>query len=203
MNIFFDLDGTLVDASERLYCLFCDLIPECTFTKEEYWNLKRNKINHKNILLKKFHYSEKEYFEFEQVWLAKIETKEYLFKDKLKKNVDKILKILSKNNNLYIVSARQDKQNAIEELKRFNIYKYFNEIYITENKYTKEKLIKSLYIRNSKNVMIGDTGYDILTGKNLNLVTIAICDGFLSKEKLVEYKPDYLIENINKIGEIL
>lgn len=202
MNIFFDLDGTLVDASERLYCLFCDLIPECTFTKEEYWDLKRNKINHKNILLKKFNYSEKEYFEFEQVWLAKIETKEYLFKDKLKKNVDKILKILYKNNNLYIVSARQSKINAINELERLNIIDFFKEIFITENKYTKEELIKNFY-NIDKNIFIGDTGYDILTGKKLNMLTIAICDGFLSKEKLIEYKPDYLIDTINKIENIL
>ena len=35
------------------------------------------------------------------------------------------------------------------------------------------------------------------------MLTIAICDGFLSKEKLIEYKPDYLIDTINKIENIL
>ena len=67
MNIFFDLDGTLVDASERLYCLFCDLIPECTFTKEEYWDLKRNKINHQKILEKYF--PQYNFSEFNFKWL--------------------------------------------------------------------------------------------------------------------------------------
>ena len=202
MNIFFDLDGTLLDSSDRLYDLFCDLIPQNNITKSEYWNLKRNKINHKNILLNEFNYSEEEFINFEQTWLAKIETEKYLLKDKLKINTDKILKNLSKNNNLFIVSARQSKINAINELKRLNIINFFKEIFITENKYTKEELIKNFY-NIDKNIFIGDTGYDILTGKNLNMLTIAICDGFLSKEKLIEYKPDYLIDTINKIENIL
>ena len=71
MKIFFDLDGTLVDASERLYRLFCDLIPECNFTKEEYWNLKRNKINHQMILEKYF--PQYNFDEFNTKWLSLIE----------------------------------------------------------------------------------------------------------------------------------
>lgn len=203
MNIFFDLDGTLIDSSDRLYDLFCDLIQECKLSKEEYWELKRNKINHKKILLDKFNYSENEYINFEKVWLSKIETKEYLIKDKLKTNADDILKALSPKHNLFIVSARQNKINAINELKRFNILKYFDEILITENKYTKQELIKNLCKSRNKNVMIGDTGYDILTGKDLDMVTIAICDGFLSKEKLLEYEPNYVVDNINEIGKII
>ena len=36
MNIFFDLDGTLLDSKERLYYLFQHLVPECKFSFEEY-----------------------------------------------------------------------------------------------------------------------------------------------------------------------
>ena len=50
INIFFDLDGTLIDASERLYKLFIDLIPDCKLTKQEYWSLKRQNIKHKTII---------------------------------------------------------------------------------------------------------------------------------------------------------
>ena len=53
-KIIFDLDGTLINSYDRLYFLFKLLVPECTFSKEEYWNLKRNKMNHKDIIEKYF-----------------------------------------------------------------------------------------------------------------------------------------------------
>ncbi|GHT86686.1 hypothetical protein FACS1894137_12600 [Spirochaetia bacterium] len=40
-----------------------------------------------------------------------------------------------------------------------------------------------------ENFLIGDTGYDILTGKELNVNTIAVTYGFLKKEILEAYKP--------------
>ena len=49
MNIVFDFDGTIIDASERLYRLFQDLVPRSALSKEAYWALKRNKINHNMI----------------------------------------------------------------------------------------------------------------------------------------------------------
>ena len=41
----FDLDGTLIDSSERMYKLFCELIPQTNLTKEEYWNLCSKSIS--------------------------------------------------------------------------------------------------------------------------------------------------------------
>ena len=57
VNIFFDLDGTLLDSRKRLYKLFQDLVLESNLTIDEYWELKRNKINHKTILIEKFGYT--------------------------------------------------------------------------------------------------------------------------------------------------
>ena len=61
MNIFFDLDGTLIDSRLRLYKLFQDLVSSSNLTFSDYWNLKRNKISHKKILTTKFAYSEKDF----------------------------------------------------------------------------------------------------------------------------------------------
>ena len=46
MNIFFDLDGTLIDSKLRLYSLFQKLVPESILTYDEYWKYKMNKISH-------------------------------------------------------------------------------------------------------------------------------------------------------------
>ena len=80
-NILFDLDGTLIDSSNRLYNLFSDLIKKSKFTKDEYWNFKRNKINHEMIIQKFF--PEENFEEFNEKWLSLIETEKYLLTDKL------------------------------------------------------------------------------------------------------------------------
>ena len=112
MKILFDLDGTILDSSERLYRLFCELIPDCTFTKEDYWNLKRNKINHKMILEKYF--SEYDFNEFNTKWLKLIEDEKYLKSDKLYDFTIPLLKSI--NNDIFLITARQSRKNLLEEL---------------------------------------------------------------------------------------
>ena len=58
MKIFLDLDGTLIDSKLRLYGLFQELVPESILTYEEYWNYKKDKINHKKILKKYFKFND-------------------------------------------------------------------------------------------------------------------------------------------------
>ena len=77
--IFLDVDGTLIDSSDRMYNLFCELIPECQLTKCEYWNYKRNKISHQ-ILLDKL-YPQHSFEDFNSVWMNKIESEYYLGMD--------------------------------------------------------------------------------------------------------------------------
>ena len=52
--IFWDLDDTLIDTSERHYQVYCDIINELNvkiyLDKEEFWKLKRNGISTLEIL---------------------------------------------------------------------------------------------------------------------------------------------------------
>ncbi len=193
-NIFFDLDGTLINSSCRLYELFVDLVPECKMTKDEYWILKRAKINHEMILEKYFPtYSFKD---FNTKWLELIETEKYLNKNKLKAGVEKLLAKLSVKNELYIVTARQNKEFTYKELDRFGIKHFFKEIMVTEDKISKAELIKMKVKIDPEDLFVGDTGFDIKTGKDLGIKTIAVSDGFLSADNLKEYKPDYIITNV-------
>ena len=49
-NIFFDLDGTLLDVRARLYNLFIELAPETLCSLDEYWEIKRNGISQASFL---------------------------------------------------------------------------------------------------------------------------------------------------------
>ena len=194
MKIFFDFDGTLLDSSERLYRLFCDLIPDCTFSKEQYWEMKRNKINHKMILEQFF--PQYNYEEFEQKWMSLIEKEEYLNYNSLYKFSKDVLEKLYLDNELYLLTARQSKENLLKELKRFDIDKYFTEVLVTENKRTKLDMLNE--IRLSKDdILVGDTGKDIQAAEAAGIKSVAVTDGFMSEEKLKEYCPDYLINNLS------
>ena len=104
--------------------------------------------------------------------------------------------------NRYLITARQSKENLLEELESLKIIKYFNEIYVTENKFTKEDLFRNMKLdRNC--ILVTDTGKDIMMAKKVNLKTIGVTWGFMSKNKLIEYKPDFLIDRQGKLKEIL
>jgi phosphoglycolate phosphatase len=199
VNLFFDLDGTLIDARKRLYDLFQYLVPESDLTIENYWILKRNKTNHQKILMDRFGYSEERFTTFEREWLDLIETKEYLEKDTVFDGISETLKRLKPYNRLHLVSARQSIVMANRQLEILGLSVFFDDVLITEHKFLKEELILNHFKVGMNDFIIGDTGHDIITGKNLGIKTIAVTYGFLSKEILLTYNPDYILDNIRKI----
>lgn len=199
MNIFFDLDGTIIDSRERLYVLFQKLVQESSLTFDEYWHLKKNKISHKQILNEMFNYTKENFNKFEQIWMSEIESPEMLALDKPFKNIEECLNKLSENK-LYLITSRQFKDNAINQLNSLNLLKYFEEILVTEQKYEKAYLIKHHCKITPNDYIVSDTGKDIQTGKKLNIKTIAVLSGFLSKEKLLEYNPDKIVEDVTQIN---
>ena len=50
---------------------------------------------------------------------------------------------------------------------------------------------------------IGDTGYDVNVGKDLKIKTIAVSYGFLSRENLIQYQPDFLADNMEDILSVI
>lgn len=198
MKIFFDLDGTILDASDRLYRLFCDLIPECKFSKEEYWQLKRNKVNHKIILEKYF--PECDFEKFNSKWLKLVETDKYLAMDSVYDGVYELLEKMRKKDEVYLLTARQSKEKLFKELKRFNLEKYFDEIFVTENKKTKKNLLDGLDL-DFDDIFISDMGKDVQTAQSAGIRSAAVTYGFMCREKIKEYEPTYICDSIEEIGE--
>ncbi len=200
MNIFFDLDGTLIDSMPRLYHLFQHLVPESKLEYEAYWDLKRNKINHKKILVTKFNYSEDQYKNFEQKWMESIELEKWLELDKPFIGVDDFLHQLLVQNKLFLVTARQSKQATIEQINSFGWENVFTEIFITEQKKEKFELIKNKIKTTQNDWFVGDTGKDIETGKLLRMKTAAVLSGFLNEVNLLQYEPDVIENHITDIN---
>jgi phosphoglycolate phosphatase len=201
-NIFFDLDGTLLDSRNRLFNLFTNLVPKSNLSIQEYWELKRSKIDHKSILTKQFNYTENDFYKFEKTWLSNIELLEYLQFDAPVDAVFEVLDYLAQKYELYIVTSRQSKKNVIMQLRQCNLHKYFKDVLVTEHICEKKELIQTQgYSKND--FLIGDTGYDVLTGIALGINTIAVTYGFLKKEVLEAYHPHYTIDMLKDIRQIV
>ena len=196
MKIFFDLDGTLIDSKDRLYRLFKHLVPSSDLTFEQYWHYKRNKIDHKEILETKYSFAEKDIVSFQKNWMDMIEMPEWLEFDKPFNGVTNFLEALKKDNELYLVTARQLETNVLTQLSNFGWSSIFTRVFVTHQKAEKIELIKNVLATCSTDWFIGDTGKDIETGKGLGMQTAAVLSGFLSQEKLMEYKPDLIIDAV-------
>ena len=200
-NIFFDFDGTLIDCSQRLYRLFSELVPKSTLSYDEYWKIKRGRVNQKKLLMGRFDYSEEELEAFQKLWLSKVEESNRLESDKPFSMSSQLLKQLSKHYNLYVVTNRQSKSKVLNQINSFGWQEFLTEILVTEQKTTKEELIRGSCSFSKDDYFIGDTGEDIRTGQALGIKTIAVTSGFLSGTILQEYEPDLILEGIEKIDE--
>lgn len=194
MRIVFDLDGTLICSKRRLYELFCFLVGHEHLTFSRYWDLKFSGQTNKEILRNSFGFSDPQVDAFVKKWMFLIEDDQYLALDTVIEGVPRLLSALSKKHDLYLCTARQSANKAHEQLDSLALKDHFKEILVTEQRSTKEELLKTCGVRfGFADWMIGDTGHDILTGKALGMKTCAVLSGFMSEASLVSYKPDSIL----------
>ncbi len=196
MNIFFDLDGTLVDSRLRMYSLFQSLVSESKMSFDAYWRLKKENYKHRDILQKMFSYSEQESMAFEGEWLKSIELPSWLALDRPVEGVTEYLKRASEKSNLYIVTARQSEKNALSQISSFGWLELFDKIMVTNLVKQKHEMIKYVVKIEKTDWFIGDTGADIESGKKLGVKTAGVLSGFMSKEGLLTYKPDLIVNSV-------
>lgn len=201
MNIFFDLDGTLLDSRERLFRLFTDLTGQTLLEFEDYWDLKRSMYDHSKILSTYLQYTEENILLFKQEWLNLIETEYYLLLDKPFLFSNTILSTLEKQGHkLYLITARQSKVMLLKQLKMHNLDKFFSEVLVTEAVRTKTQLIiESELGLSASDLYVGDTGVDIQTAKQIGVRSMAVLSGFRNRTILLSYKPDYIENDIQTV----
>lgn len=192
MKILIDLDGTLLDSRERLYGLFKTLVPECDLDKKSYWDLKRAKVAHKQILSERYGYTDKKIAFFEAAWMDLIEEQNWLKKDMLFEGVSEHLQALWKVADLYLLTARQRPDMVGYQLDRAGVKDFFVGIYVTGGKLLKDESVAGLRLT-AEDWLIGDTGNDVEVGKRLGVRTASVANGFLSIESLLPYGPDLML----------
>jgi phosphoglycolate phosphatase len=203
-KIIFDLDGTLLNSKRRLYLLFTNLISESNLSFDEYWGFKSLGISNKELIELKINNGKKlSYTSFNKDWMRLIESPEYLEYDQPFEGSNEVLERLKlKGLEMILCTARQNVKGVEEQLLKFKWSKYFEKVYVTEQKTTKVSLLnreKDL----KKAFFVGDTSQDIQLAKKYAGYSIAVSSGFRSREYLNRFTPDYIIKDISRLIKLL
>ncbi|MBC8182570.1 HAD family hydrolase [candidate division KSB1 bacterium] len=207
--IFWDLDGPILDVSEKYYSVYKDILLEknaTTLTKDVFWKLKRSRVSIEEILTRSNSQSLVELYK--KLWFDRIETLKYLEKDSLQPGVIDVLKQCKQKNNLVMVTLRQRREKLLTQLKQLNLTQYFDDILdsgddIKPRWKIKYNLIKDYLNDNDGKVhtIIGDTETDILAGNNLGFISIAVLCG-IRNEELLKAKPTKYFYKSHELMEI-
>jgi phosphoglycolate phosphatase len=202
MHIFTDLDGVLIDTTDRSYNVYAAYLLEQgrqPLPKTEFVAAKRMKIPNSEILEKTESADLLE--DFTNAWREHIETPETIVFDILFPGAKETLLKLSSRFPITLITLRKNQKILLKELSDLGIKDLFTAILIgkEEEKRHEGKVALLAPLTHPHDVMIGDSETDIRTGKALHLTTIAVSSGWRTNELLRAESPDYLVERIEDV----
>ncbi len=195
-QFFLDFDGTLIDPRARLYNLFCQLVPECRLSFDEYWALKRTAITQAELLQRYHGYDEEKCSTVKARWMIAVEDEAALLTDEPLPGTGDWLGRIADKNELILVTARQRPNLVERQLTALGWRDFFKHVLVTGQKTSKVALMQLVRIAEQPGVMIGDTGEDIRAGKELGLETVAVTSGMLDANVLKKYEPDGILASV-------
>ena len=198
--LFWDLDGTIIDVSDKYYNLYKDILDQQGYEslgKKAYWQAKREATPENEIL--KLTGAEAFYDKYQDKRISLIESKNYLSFDKVHEGVFQVLEYLSMRFNLILVTLRRSPHQLEKQLEQLSLTQFFADVLCSgEQLYPRWKikynLIKDYLADNNipGHFMLGDTEADIIAGNELGLKTIAVLNGIRSERLLLKTNPDII-----------
>ena len=198
-RIAFDFDGTLLDSRIRHEMVMSDVLKKHGIILDASDLVSFKADGHNNIewlLLNGI--AEGAVKEINSEWISQIENEDYLKNDVLYPDALEVLGNLSKENDLYLVTARNNKVGTLKQINELGINQYFSQIFIVESN-SETPALKAKYLSEiGADVFIGDTESDY------KAVLIAQCEfkaivwGFRSKK----YWDKKNIDNYNEFSDL-
>ena len=157
----FDLDGTLLDSRKR-HSVVLDFVLDKYNLKIDTSNLidfKRQGKNNIDYLISKG-ISESLAKDIQTEWINNIENIEFLKSDELYPNAISILKQYSENNDLILITARNNDINLQKQICDLGIDTYFKNIYVVKPGQEAAKNKAEILKKKHAKLMIGDSEID-------------------------------------------
>lgn len=198
-RLFIDFDGTLVDSRLRQYELFVELAGKTSLSFSEYWSAKRAGIKQSDMLAKYAICTPDQTLAFKGKWMEAIEDPQRLQTDVLIAGVPAFLGEAAKHFQLYLVTGRQHRERLIDQMQQLCIESYFTSILNTAQRIPKAHLVQANVELGDGDVFIGDSGEDILAGKELGIFTVGVTSGASVDERLEKYAPNLIVGSVAEL----
>lgn len=209
-HVCFDLDGTLVKSDRTILKA---LLETLSILKIE-GNISPNEFNdviglHFFDIFKKFNIVVPDFDKFIRTY--KIVYFDFINESELYPNVEETLITLNRNDDISVSLLTTKAQDQAEKIvNHFRLGNYFDYTMGRrtgmEYKPSPEPLnfiCNKIKVAASETLIVGDTELDINCGRNAGAFSCAVTYGYRSKDKLLVEKPDFIIDEIDKIGVIL
>lgn len=210
-NLYSDLDGTLLDTSERYYRLYHDIMTslgQAVLDKARYWDCKRSRLPELQIFgLTAANGSL--FPHYEETRNKLLEDASYLrFDQPVLLHLHQILADLARRHHLYAITLRKKRSLLDEQLKALNLNHYFEATLSPQQAPSpdisswmlKADLIRDGGWRGETGVIVGDSEADILAGKALGFRTYAVLSGIRKMDFLASLNPDALITDVSELA---
>lgn len=221
ITVFCDFDGPIMDVSERYYSTYkmglaqtravyeaeSIMLPIYALTKEEFWQMKRDRIPDAEIA-KKSGLVSQQIEVFKQQVTQIVNQPTFLSKDRLQPGVRWALGLLYFHGvRLVLVTLRTQRQ-ATQILEEVGLAKLFSCIKGTDDEQAAYGNYAELKTRLLSEViaergmcptvawMVGDTEADILAGQALGVPTIALTCGIRSRNYLKHFQPERIEKDL-------
>lgn len=186
----FDLDGTLIDSSERHFLLMCDVLKHYNFSvpskfETDFIEYKANGNSGFDYLSKVLQIDLPIARKIISDWIAEIEDEKWLRFDRLYEDTIKTCEQCIKNGqSLYYLTSRKNREGLHNELQRLKIDQYPIKVIIVDPVYAKKEKAEALRLivkEYSQCIMVGDSEIDYYAACQTNSSYYILNRGFRSE----------------------
>jgi len=123
--------------------------------------------------------------------------------------VEETLQYLQEQDYLIAIATNKIRSALMETVERLNWKHYFSAYRCGDDQFVKPnptvlfELLDELVVDKKDAVMIGDTKYDVLTAKEAQVDSVAICHNPATKEELISYQPSICVNNFAELSRLI
>jgi len=208
-HICFDLDGTIIDSYNTIYKTTVKALEILKINKSLPEDEFYKRIGHHFIdIFSEMDIPVNDFDEFIEIY--KKHYFEFIYESKIYPGVINTLEFLKKNNISVSLLTTKSQVQADNIIDHFNLRKNFTYVMGRRdgiaNKPSGEPLqliCNEIKVDPHNTLMVGDTELDIRCGKNAKAKTCAALYGYRTKEAMEAENPNYLINDIKELQNIV
>jgi HAD superfamily hydrolase (TIGR01509 family) len=209
--IIFDLDGTLIDSERDIVISLKYCLGRFNLKPKSYDELKAYIGKGVRELIKDATGHEKgSLFEAVLSCFKYYYARHLLDHTKLYPGAKGVLESFHANQKMMAIASNKPGNLVKRIVKHFRLQNYFMQVIDGDNQdYRKpspagiNKIIKHCGVTPEETLLVGDMAIDVLSAKNAGIKSCAFTGGIGKASDIVEAKPDFIIDKIEKLKEIV